>query len=168
MKQRMPSRIRVKPPRTSEPPVDPARSAQMARVKGKDTKPEMIVRRALHAAGLRYRLHDKKLPGRPDVVFPARRVAVQVRGCFWHQDPNPACRLARLPKSRLEFWVPKLRGNAERDRRDDDAMADMGWKVIVVWECEVRDAARLAAVVDEVRASPVRWRERRPPVMVAA
>jgi DNA mismatch endonuclease (patch repair protein) len=83
----------------------------MARVRGRDTKPEMRVRRALHAAGLRYRLHAKGLPGRPDLVLPSRRVAVFVHGCFWHRHPDPTRKLARLPKSRLDFWLPKLDGS---------------------------------------------------------
>ena len=97
--------------------VSPERSAQMARVRGRDTKPEMRVRSALHAAGLRFRLHVKKLPGQPDLVLPGRRVAVFVHGCFWHRHPDPECKLARLPKSRLDFRNPKLEGNRRRDER---------------------------------------------------
>ncbi len=130
------------------------RSARMALVQGKNTKPEMRVRRALHAAGLRYRLHDKRLPGHPDIVFPSRRIAVEVRGCLWHQHPDPACKLARMPKSRLDFWRPKLEGNAIRDRRQEAELAAMGWRLIVVWECQVGDAARIQAVIEEVRSAP--------------
>lgn len=117
--------------------VDPARSAQMALVRGQDTKPEMRVRKALHAAGLRYRLHDKKLPGSPDLVFPSRRIALFVHGCFWHR--HPGCAAARLPKSHQEFWAAKLAGNVERDKRNHAALESAGWKVIVIWECETRD-----------------------------
>ena len=126
----------------------------MARVRGKDTKPELRVRRALHVAGLRYRLHDKRLPGRPDVVFPSRRIAIEIRGCFWHQHPDPGCRLARMPNSRLDFWRPKLEGNAERDRRKEAELAAIGWRLIVLWECEIGDPAHVQAVVGEVRAAP--------------
>lgn len=113
----------------------------MARVRGRDTKPEMRVRRALHAAGLRYRLHAKGLPGRPDLILPSRRVAVFVHGCFWHRHPDPDCKLARLPKSRLDFWIPKLEGNRARDERNKAALEALGWKVIEIWECEIADDA---------------------------
>jgi DNA mismatch endonuclease (patch repair protein) len=123
--------------------INPARSAQMARIRGKNTKPEMRVRKALHAAGLRYRLHDKRLPGRPDLVFPSRRVALFVNGCFFHQ--HPGCPQARMPKSRLDFWGPKLAGNAERDHRQWNELRDAGWHVVIVWECETKDASSLIA-----------------------
>ena len=137
---------------------DAARSAQMALIKSKNTRPEMIVRRAMHAAGLRYRLHDKRLPGRPDVVFLSRRIAVQIRGCFWHQDPNPACKLSRMPKSRLDFWRPKLEGNAERDRRQEEEIAALGWTLIVVWECQVRDVDRLSSIIQQIKVAPANVR----------
>src|SRR5689334_15582438 len=98
-------RPRVRLVASTTKPVDPARSAQMARVRGKDTKPEMRVRRALHAAGLRFRLHARDLPGRPDIVFRSRRIAVFVHGCFWHRHADPSCKLARLPKTRVGFWL---------------------------------------------------------------
>jgi DNA mismatch endonuclease, patch repair protein len=130
--------------------VSPERSAQMARVHGRDTKPEMRVRSALHAAGLRFRLHDKKLPGRPDLVFPSRRVAVFVHGCFWHRHPDPDCKLARLPKSRLDFWIPKLEGNRRRDERKKAELEGLGWKVIEVWECQSKpeDLRKVAACIN--------------------
>lgn len=128
--------------------VDPARSAQMARVKGRDTKPEMRLRRRLHAAGLRYRLHAGELPGRPDIVFRKARLAIFVHGCFWHR--HPGCHHARMPKSRLDFWGPKLAGNAERDRRHERELRAAGWTVLTVWECETRDTARLDEIVLEV------------------
>jgi DNA mismatch endonuclease (patch repair protein) len=114
--------------------VDPARSAQMALIRGKNTKPEMRVRKALHAAGLRYRLHDKNLPGKPDLVFPSRRIAVFVNGCFFHQHAD--CARARLPRSRRDFWETKLLGNVERDRRKQAQLIASGWTVLVIWECE--------------------------------
>jgi DNA mismatch endonuclease (patch repair protein) len=129
------------------------RSAQMARVRGRDTKPEMLVRRALHAAGLRFRLHAKKLPGRPDLVFPSRRVAVFVHGCFWHRHPDPECKLARLPKSRLDFWLPKLEGNRLRDERTKAKLEGLGWKVIVVWECDTK-AETLRKLGQRIKALP--------------
>jgi DNA mismatch endonuclease (patch repair protein) len=131
----------------------PERSAQMARVRGRDTKPEMRVRSALHAAGLRFRLHAKALPGRPDLVFPGRRVVVFVHGCFWHRHPDPDCKLARLPKSRLDFWVPKLEGNRRRDERKKAELEGLGWKVIEVWECQSKpeDLRKVAARIRKMK-----------------
>lgn len=119
------------------------RSELMARICGKDTRPEMLVRRMLHGEGYRYRLHDKRLPGRPDLVFRKRRKVIFVHGCFWHSHGDSACKSARMPKSRLEFWEPKLEGNRERDRRVQDALARDGWGVLVVWECEIKDKERV-------------------------
>lgn len=117
----------------------------MAKVRGRDTKPELAVRRRLHALGYRYRLHDKKLPGSPDLVFPSRRKAVFVHGCFWHM--HECCALARMPKSRLEFWRPKLEGNRARDAAKVGRLRDLGWDVMTVWECELRDMDTLVARV---------------------
>ena len=119
------------------------RGARMALVKGRDTKPEMIVRRMLHAMGRRYRLHAKDLPGKPDIVFRSRRKAIFVHGCFWHRHPDPTCKLARLPKSRLDYWEPKLEANASRDRLAIERLEAMGWKVLIVWECELREREQL-------------------------
>jgi DNA mismatch endonuclease (patch repair protein) len=141
--------------RTTDTTVDPARSAQMALVRGKDTQPELRVRRALHAAGLRYRLQGKRLPGRPDLVFPSRRAVVLVHGCFWHRHPDPACKLARMPKTRKDFWVPKLEGNAERDRRNLTELEKLGWRVFVVWECQTKDAVQLGELAEEIRRLPI-------------
>ena len=138
------------PPQTFSPPTDSARSAQMALVRSRDTKPEMRVRRALHAAGLRYRLHDRRLPGSPDLVFPSRRVALFVHGCFWHR--HMGCSAARLPKSRLEFWESKLSGNVSRDKRQHVALEAAGWTVLVVWECETRNTAALSALAQKILA----------------
>jgi DNA mismatch endonuclease (patch repair protein) len=112
------------------------RSAQMARIKSRDTKPEMRVRRALHAAGLRYRLHAKDLAGKPDIVFRGRRIVIFVHGCFWHRHPDPNCKLTRMPKSKLDFWRPKLEGNRLRDEKNRSVLEANGWTVIEVWECE--------------------------------
>ena len=128
--------------------VDPARSAQMALIRSKNTKPEVRVRRALHAAGLRYRLHDKRLPGKPDLVFSSRRLAVFVNGCFFHQ--HPGCARARLPKSRREFWEPKLSGNVERDRRKCAELEAAGWTVLVIWECETEKPERVEQLRREI------------------
>ena len=128
--------------------VDPARSAQMALVRGRDTKPEMRVRKALHAAGLRYRLHVRTLPGAPDLVFPSRRVALFVHGCFWHR--HAGCAGGRMPKSRLDFWETKLNGNVERDRRNQKALEAAGWTVMVIWECETRDHDKLAELAERI------------------
>ncbi len=98
---------------------DTARSAQMSLIRGRDTKPEMCVRQALHAAGLRYSLHAKDLVGKPDVVFRGRWIALFVHGCFWHQHLDSNCKLARMPKSKLDFWRPKLEGNRLRDEKTD-------------------------------------------------
>lgn len=129
--------------------IDPARSAQMARVRSRDTKPEMRVRRAVHAAGLRYRLHDRRLPGTPDLVFPSRRIVLFVHGCFWHRHPN--CDAARLPKTRRDFWLPKLAGNVTRDKRQRRELVKLGWKVLVAWECETKNPHRLAALARKIR-----------------
>lgn len=115
----------------------------MALIKGRDTKPEMVVRRMLHAMGYRYRLHAKELPGKPDIVFRPRRKAIFVHGCFWHRHPDPSCRLARFPKSRADFWKSKFEANRLRDREDSRKLFEMGWDVLVVWECELRDAEQL-------------------------
>ncbi len=115
-----------------------ARSVQMSRIRGRDTKPEMRVRKALHAAGLRYRLHAGDLPGKPDLVFRGRRIALFVHGCFWHQHQDPNCKLSRMPKSKLDFWRPKLEGNRLRDERTRSALEARGLAVIEVWECQTR------------------------------
>lgn len=125
-----------------------SRSAIMARVKGRDTRPEMVVRRALYAAGLRYRLQAKELPGRPDIVFRSARLAIFVHGCFWHQHAD--CKHARMPKTRLDFWQPKLASNVERDARKATHLEALGWKILTLWECETRDAAKVADFVEEV------------------
>jgi len=119
------------------------RSERMGRVRGRDTKPELIVRKLLYSMGYRYRLHAKELPGCPDIVFRKRRQVIFVHGCFWHQHPDPKCRLARLPKSRLEFWLEKLERNRARDIANVARLSEMGWRVLLVWECELRDKEHL-------------------------
>ncbi len=137
--------------RTTTDHVDPARSAQMARVRGKDTKPELKVRRALHAAGLRFRLQARDLPGRPDIVFRSRRIAIFVHGCFWHRHPDPSCKLTRTPKSRLDFWEPKFEANVARDARDQAALREQGWTAIVIWECDLANPSIIEGLIDTVR-----------------
>lgn len=116
----------------------------MALVKGKHTKPELRVRRRAHALGYRFRLHRRDLPGSPDLVFPGRRAVVFVHGCFWHRHPEPGCWRARLPKSRLDFWVPKLEANVARDAASLAALEALGWRVLTVWECETTPSRRAA------------------------
>lgn len=119
------------------------RSERMSRVRGKNTRPEMVVRRLVHGMGYRYRLHRTDLPGIPDLVFPSRRKVVFIHGCFWHRHPDPACTLARLPRSRLDFWLPKLEGNRQRDREKEGELLSLGWRFLVVWECQIRDKEQL-------------------------
>jgi DNA mismatch endonuclease (patch repair protein) len=114
---------------------DSARSAQMARIRSKDTKPEMIVRRALHSLGFRFRLHVRELPGCPDIVLPRHRTIIQVKGCFWH---GHACRGGRVPRSNTAYWIPKLIQNRERDRSNERKLRRLGWSVHSVWECHLR------------------------------
>lgn len=117
------------------------RSERMARVRSRDTRPELAVRKLLFSMGFRYRLHDRKLPGTPDIVLPSRRKIVFVHGCFWHRHVN--CALARLPKSRKAFWGAKLESNRLRDGRVKAALRRSGWSVATVWECQLGDMARL-------------------------
>jgi len=121
----------------------------MKRVRQKDTAPELLVRRFLHAAGLRYRLHRTDLPGKPDVVFPKLRTVVFVHGCFWHGHAN--CRRAALPKTRREFWREKMKYNAGRDERHQQELNTLGWRVLTVWECELSRAARGATMTNLLR-----------------
>ena len=114
-----------------------ARSERTSHVRGKDTKPEMAVRRMVHAMGYRYRLHRRDLPGIPDLVFGPLKKVIFVHGCFWHRHPDPKCKLARMPKSRLEFWRPKLEGNRLRDEAVQAELRGLGWRVMVVWECKI-------------------------------
>jgi DNA mismatch endonuclease (patch repair protein) len=118
-----------------------ARSAHMRRIRKRDTTPERVVRRLVHGLGFRFRLHRHDLPGTPDLVLPRLRKAILVHGCFWHQ--HAGCRLARLPKSRGEYWLPKLSRNQERDAAARVELRARGWDVLVVWECETNDLADL-------------------------
>ncbi|MBY5533814.1 DNA mismatch endonuclease Vsr [Rhizobium leguminosarum] len=117
------------------------RSRLMGRVRSKDTKPEMAVRRCAHRLGYRFRLHRKDLPGNPDIVFPGKRKVIFVHGCLWHLHN---CKRARIPQSNTEFWEAKLRRNAERDARAIENLQKDGWSVLVIWECEVRSDESIA------------------------
>ncbi|MBA3241119.1 MAG: DNA mismatch endonuclease Vsr [Acidobacteria bacterium] len=122
------------------------RSALMSRVRTKGTRPEMIARQAIHAAGLRYRLHRKDLPGKPDIVLPALRVAIFVHGCFWHSHSCPKGR--KSPQTNADFWAEKLARNAERDEAARSALTDTGWSVTVLWECALDET--LDALIEEL------------------
>jgi DNA mismatch endonuclease (patch repair protein) len=128
------------------------RSRTMRAVRSQDTGPEMLVRRYLHAAGLRYRLHERRLPGKPDLVFPSRRIVVFIHGCFWHQ--HPGCQAAARPASNTDYWTRKLDGNVARDARRREELEADDWSVIVVWECDLRKEGMLDQLVDRIRSSP--------------
>lgn len=124
-----------------------ARSALMSRVRGKNTGPELTVRRLLHAMGLRFRLHRRDLPGTPDIVLPRFRTAIFVNGCFWHG--HAGCRRARLPETRKDFWEAKICRNIERDSQSAAELRDMGFRVLVLWECELKDQDALRSLLTQ-------------------
>jgi DNA mismatch endonuclease (patch repair protein) len=132
-----------------------ARSENMRRVRGKDTAPELAVRRALHAMGLRFRLHRSDLPGRPDIVLPGRRTAIFVHGCFWHR--HEGCRRASTPAVREEFWAAKFARTVERDAEQAAALKKLGWDVAVIWECELRSPGRLESRLTELFGCRRKW-----------
>lgn len=113
------------------------RSRMMSGIRGKNTEPELLVRKILFAQGLRFRLHRKDLPGNPDIVLPRKRIIIFVHGCFWHQ--HPGCKLAKLPKSNVDFWQKKLNENLARDRKVIEKLNSLGWRVLTVWECALRN-----------------------------
>jgi DNA mismatch endonuclease, patch repair protein len=117
------------------------RSWNMSRIKSRDTAPEMLVRSMLHAMGYRFRLHHRALPGRPDIVLPKYRIALFVHGCFWHRH---GCKFSYNPKSRVTFWERKFSQNMKRDRRAVQDLRTLGWKVLTVWECQVKSPSALA------------------------
>ena len=116
------------------------RSYNMSQIKGKDTKPEVLVRKFLFSKGLRFRKNDKRYPGHPDIVLPKYKTVVFVHGCFWHL--HDGCRYAVMPSSNIDFWEKKLYGNRDRDKRNQEALADLGWNVIVIWECQLKKDKR--------------------------
>ncbi|MFA7329812.1 MAG: DNA mismatch endonuclease Vsr [Candidatus Delongbacteria bacterium] len=119
------------------------RSEHMSRIRSRDTGPEMVVRQLVHGMGFRYRLHRRELPGCPDLVFNSRRKVIFVHGCFWHA--HDGCRNARIPKSNQSFWLTKLAANKSRDRSSLERLVDMGWRVLVLWECELGDMETTAS-----------------------
>lgn len=128
------------------------RSRMMSGIRGKDTKPELLVRRALHAAGFRYRLHERTLPGKPDMVFPKYSAVVFIHGCFWHGHD---CHLFRMPSTRTEFWQAKISGNVARDLRAITLLWETGWRVGTVWECALKGREKLP--VDDIAATLAVW-----------
>lgn len=121
----------------------PQRSANMRAVGSRNTKPEIRVRRIAHGLGYRFRLHRRELPGKPDLAFPGRRKAVFVHGCFWHQ--HKGCGRAAVPQSNIGFWLPKLTRNAARDAAQIAALKKIGWRALVIWECELKNERRVAS-----------------------
>ena len=119
------------------------RSRCMARIRSRGMKPERFIRSLVHRLGYRFRLHRSDLPGRPDLVLPSRRAVIFVNGCFWHWHDDPECRVSGLPKSNLAYWGPKLTRTRERDRKNSATLAKQGWRVLTVWECELRDQKRI-------------------------
>lgn len=127
------------------------RSRMMSGIKGKNSQPEMLVRRMLFAAGYRFRLHRRDLPGTPDIVMPGRKIAIFVHGCFWHA--HKGCKYFKLPATRPDFWAAKLQANVDRDQKAIEALTAMGWRVLCVWECATRDPETLKSLDDKI----VQW-----------
>jgi DNA mismatch endonuclease (patch repair protein) len=127
------------------------RSRMMSAIKGKNTKPELLVRSVVHSLGLRFRLHGEQLPGRPDLVLPRHRTVVFVHGCFWHRHD---CGLAAVPKTRTAFWESKFAANVARDSRNRSALERMGWRVVEIWECETYDDALLRCHIRSLFPAP--------------
>ena len=119
------------------------RSWNMSRIRSGGTKPELVVRRAVYALGYRYKLHARTLPGKPDIAFFNRKKAIFVHGCFWHQHDAPLCPYVRVPKSSLDYWMPKLSQNVTRDAQHLESLEGLGWSVLIIWECELQRATRL-------------------------
>ena len=144
---------RPQPSRSVMDHVSPqGRSRIMQGIRNKDTRPELAVRRYLHAAGLRFRLHRRDLPGRPDLVFPGRRTIVFVHGCFWHQHEN--CVHAQIPRTRPEYWVPKLARTRQRDAENVSSLRVAGWHVETIWECEITEQ-NLQALARKIARRPI-------------
>ena len=127
------------------------RSWNMSRIRSKNTKPELIVRKYLHSLGFRFRLHDSNIPGKPDIVLRKYKTAIQVRGCFWHAHAN--CKYFRIPSTKKKWWKDKLHGNRLRDIRNDQQVIENGWNLIIVWECELKDSKKeitLNRILEEI------------------
>ena len=127
------------------------RSWNMSKIRSKNTRPELAVRKYLYSNGFRYRLHNRKLPGKPDITNQSKKTAVFVNGCFWHQ--HEGCKKAAIPKSNKSYWLPKLENNVARFKNNTDKLLDMGWKVFIVWECETKDEVILKSKLDAVYIS---------------
>jgi DNA mismatch endonuclease (patch repair protein) len=139
------------------------RSEMMSRIRGKDTQPELRVRKYLHAAGCRYRLHDSKLPGKPDLVFAGRRICLFIHGCFWHGCPKCSDG-RRKPKSNRAYWLPKIRRNKRRDIQHTKTLRASGWKVFVIWECEIsnlRKMQQLVYAIMESKTKGTKWTQKK-------
>lgn len=130
------------------------RSHRMSLIRSKNTKPEVALRSMLHAQGYRFRIHRRDLAGSPDVVFPSRRKVIFVHGCFWHG--HEGCKVANVPKTRTEYWQLKFAKNKARDRENEDRLRNLGWNIMVVWECELREKARLLKRVAAFLGPPKR------------
>ena len=146
------------------------RSRCMSAVKGKDTKPEMIVRKYLFSKGLRFRLHVRSLPGNPDIVLPKYKTVVFINGCFWHG--HEGCKYYRLPKSNVEFWESKITNNKNRDVLNETKLKELGWRVIRIWECEIRRVQdrnqSLERLYNQIVKRPTRYDENEIPIQIAA
>ena len=129
------------------------RSEIMSKIRSKNTKPEMTLRKALFARGFRYRVNDKKLPGKPDIVLPKYKTAIFVHGCFWHNHED--CKYAYIPKTNTKFWVDKITSNSQRDKINSQKLADLGWCVITIWECEIRHKYKydITPLIDKISTS---------------
>src|SRR5690606_29177089 len=136
------------------------RSRMMSGIRGQNTRPEMVVRRYLHRQGFRYRIHDRRLPGRPDIVLPRFRTVVEVRGCVWHRHGR--CRFATMPQTNVQLWQSKFDANVARDVRNVAALEAAGWRVIVIWECEVESQQVLARTAAEIGEVGGEGRKRKP------
>ena len=125
----------------------------MRRIRSKDTKPELIVRSLVHRLGYRYRLHRRDLPGKPDLVFGPRRKIIFVHGCFWHQHQDPKCLDGRSPRSNTGYWSEKLARNVQRDRKRESELRELGWEILVIWECQTSDLDTLTKRLREFLAT---------------
>lgn len=122
------------------------RSENMRRIRSKNTRPEMEVRSLIHGMGYRYRLHGK-LPGKPDMIFASRKKVIFMHGCFWHQHDDGNCKITRMPKSNLDFWVPKLKKTKERDANNLIKLKELGWDYLIIWECQIQDKKHIKKLV---------------------
>jgi len=142
----MPKR-RTTPAFPKDAMIDQVVSDRMRKIRSKDSKPEIAVRRLLHSLGYRFRLHRRSLPGSPDIVLPRHRLAIFVHGCFWHQ--HPGCRHAKLPRQRQDYWLPKLARTQMRDKQNRAALGEIGWRSLVIWECDTEKLEAIAALLEQ-------------------